>query len=236
MKRSLVLNCKMAGMLTAAVLLLTSCKKDNDITAVTEEDAADVVAASVMTTSGGVTAQAADAARIAGIYVNACGVSKDTSVLYTNLPGAVITYSFAASWHWALTCGVTPRFDFSYAGNNIYDAPRVSSNDKVAATLSLTGLEPNASQYLYNLQLTRNGTEVSKVRNKNSFSSLLTITGSNIAINKQTLTIASGTAAVTISGATSGGKTFSFAGTLVFSGNRKGTLTLNSGTSYSIEW
>ncbi|GGH78668.1 hypothetical protein HNQ91_005288 [Filimonas zeae] len=217
-------------------LLLTSCRKENSSAEVTEEDVADVITQAVASSSGGVTAQTTDAARIAAKYSTACGAAKDTSIVYVNAANAAVTYSLTASWHWSLTCGASPYFDFTYNGNTVYDAPRMSSNDKVAATLRISGLGAASAAYTANMQITRNGSQTSKVRNKNVFTSLLTLTGTDVAVSKQTLLVDSGTLAVTFTGSGTGGRSFAFAGKLVFKGNRTGVLTLNSGASYTINW
>jgi hypothetical protein len=236
MKRVFNVSRSLAALALFAVLF-TACRKENNSAAeVTEEDAADAITQAVVASSGGVTAQTTDVARIAGKYVNACGVSKDTSILYVSAANAAISYSLTASWHWALTCAATPYFDFTYNGNAVYDAPRMSSNDKVAATLKVTGLGSASASYIANMQITRNGSQTSKVRNKNVFTSVLTLTGSDIAISKQTLLVESGTLAVTFTGSGTGGRSFSFAGKLLFQGNKTGVLTLNSGASYTITW
>jgi sterol desaturase/sphingolipid hydroxylase (fatty acid hydroxylase superfamily) len=236
MKKAQVLN-RSTAVIAAAMLLLTSCKKDSsDAGVVTEDDAADAVTQAVVASSGGVTAQTSEVARISTTYASACGVSKDSSVAYASTPGAAITYSFAASWHWMLTCGTASHFDFTYSGNLIYDAPRMSSNDKVTATVAVTGLSANSAAYILNVAVTRNGSQVSKIRNKNTFTSVLTLTGTDIAVNKQTLLVDSGTLAVTFTGSGTGGRSFSHSGTLSFKGNKTAVLTLKSGAVYSIAW
>jgi hypothetical protein len=55
-------------------------------------------------------------------------------------------------------------------------------------------------------------------------------------VDKTTLKIVSGSAAVKVTGSSSSGKSFSFAGTLTFLGSNKATLVLNSGASYAIQW
>lgn len=236
MKKVRVLH-RNTAVLAAFVLLLASCRKNSDSAAtVTEDDAVDVVTQAVVSSSGGVTIQTADVARISTKYINACGVSKDSSIAYASLPGAAVSYSFNASWHWQLTCATVPYFDFTYKGNLKYDAPRVSSDDNVTATLKITGLGAAATDYTANMLIVRNGSQASKVRNKNTFTSVLTLTGTNVTIDKQTLLVNGGTLAVTLTGAGSGGRSFSYAGTLVFKGNKTGVLTLNSGAAYTITW
>jgi hypothetical protein len=48
--------------------------------------------------------------------------------------------------------------------------------------------------------------------------------------------ILSGTATVSISGSTSGGKSFSYSGTLTFNGSQTATPVFGNGNSYSISW
>lgn len=235
MKKVSIVNRSLAA-LTMFAVLLSSCRKENSSADVTEEDVADVVTQAVASTSGGVTAQTADVARIATRYIAACGASRDTSIAYVSASNAAISYSLTASWHWALTCGTSSYFDFTYNGNSVYDAPRMSSNDKVTATLKVTGLAGTSAAYIANMQVVRNGSQTSKVRNKNVFTSLLTLTGTDVAINKQTLLVDSGSLAVTFTGSGTGGRSFAFSGTLVFKGNRTGVLTLAGGTSYTITW
>lgn len=236
MKKVRLINRSTAVIATAAVLLLSACKKDSSSSsAVTEDDAADAITESVVTSSGGLTTQTTDAARMTNTYSSACGASKDTSISYVSAANASVSYAFNASWHWALTCTPTSHFDFTYHGHLTYDAPRMSSDDSVYATMVVTGLT-GTSDYIVNLNLTRNGSQASKVRNKNTFTSVLTLTGTNVAVNKQTLLVDSGTLAVTFNGSGSGGRTFSFSGTLAFSGNKAAVLTMKSGAVYNITW
>jgi len=177
-----------------------------------------------------------DAAVMADTYSTMCGMSKDTAIVRSSVTGAVVTYNAAAQWHWTLTCAPAARFDYALASHLTYDAPRMSSSDSLSATLSVTGLEPAAPSYTLNMNLSRKGSQVSKILRKHSFTSTIIVTGTNIAVSKATNLVQSGTASVTISGATSGGRSFQYAGTLVFTGNKTATLTFASGGTYNIQW
>ncbi|SEM37388.1 hypothetical protein SAMN04488505_104200 [Chitinophaga rupis] len=228
-----------AGILLIGTTFLFSCAKNNDaapVDAVDEEEVAEAVTQAVSANSGGVAVTASDAAIMTTNYSAMCGMSKDTAIAHSSIAGAVVTYHADAQWHWMLTCAPAARFDFALTSHLSYDAPRMSSNDSLSATLAVTGLEPAAPNYTMNMSLTRKGSQASKILRKHSFTSTIIVTGTNIAVSKTTYLVQSGTASVTISGATSGGRSFQYAGTLVFTGNKTATLTFASGATYNIQW
>jgi hypothetical protein len=230
--------CFAAGMLMMGTIILSACSKNEDTTpaTVTEEEAAEVVTDAVSGNSGGIAVQATDATSMATMYsATSCGMSKDTAIARSNISGAMVTYNATAQWHWTLSC-VPARFDYSFAGAVIYDAPRMSSNDSLSSTLSITGLEATSTQYLLSMSSTRKGSQVSKILRKNTFTSTITFTATDLAVDKSTNIILSGTASVNISGASSSGRSFQYAGTVVFTGSKTATLTLGSGVTYNIQW
>ena len=220
-----------------AISIMASCKKQEDAgAAVTEEEAVAVVSQAVLPESGGIAVQVADAASMAGKYSSYCGVTRDTSIVRSSVAGALVSYQLSAAWSWTLTCAASSRFSYSFQGSCSYDAPRVSSDDRLSATLSITGIEPAVAKYTVNTNLTRKGTQVAKVRRQNSFSSELNFTGTNVEVDKTSRQIVAGTLAVTLSGSTSGGRSFNYSGTLVFKGNKTAALTLGNSTVYSLQW
>ena len=82
---------------------------------------------------------------------------------------------------------------------------------------------------------TRNGSQESKIGQQNSFTSTLTITASNLLVDKSTQEINGGTASFTLEGSGSGGTNITYTGSIVFNGNQSATLTLN-GNSYPLNW
>lgn len=224
-------------------LSITSCKKENSSStdAVSEEEAAEAVSQSVSTESSGMSQQSFAAVTVANaeLVFLPCGIEIDSTVTGASLPGAAITYAYNLSWKWVLGCsglGVPQKINFDITGNSSYDAPRMSSNDNSTASFELTGLTPATAEYDMTTSYQRIGTQQSKVFNKNSFTSTTIITSDNLKVDKITQLITSGTAAASISGASSSGKTFSYTGTITFLGNKKGTLTMASGNTYDISW
>jgi hypothetical protein len=112
----------------------------------------------------------------------------------------------------------------------------MSSDDSSSGGFVLTGLAPAAPAYVLNTTYTRDGSQVSKIARNYSFTSKLIIKSTNINVDKTSFKILSGTATVTVSGASSSGKSFNFNGTITFNGDNKATLVLNSGASYNIQW
>lgn len=228
--------CFVAG---AALLLFTSCKKDNDSNNdITEDDAAEVMVQAVAGDSGGLALQTETSARVAGRTPLACGQSQDTSFNGQSPAGAPISWSYSIQMSRSLVCdnGVPQQFTFNYTGQNSYDAPRMSSNDNNTVNLIITGLQPAATGWVVNQQYVRNGTQQSNIRNRRSFTSTLTITGSNIVVSKTTEKIVSGTATLQFAGQSSSGRTVQYGATLTFHGNNTATLVFNNGRTIQLQW
>ncbi|MDR3716039.1 MAG: hypothetical protein P4L51_24810 [Puia sp.] len=249
-----------ARVLSATLLLiaslfvaLSSCKKDSPgsttSSTVGVDDAADAVIQAVTPESAGMVSQTETAALVlnnsaittitsSSTVVSACGITADTVFAGSNASGAAITYSYSYGSSRILSCknDIPQQFEYGYTGKWSYDAPRISSNDSANAQLTITGLPADSSQYTFNGSYVRNGSETSKIGNKLSFASTITLNVTNLGIDKNTDEILSGTASVTINGSTSGGKSFSYSGTLTFLGNKQATLVLGSGNTYSITW
>ena len=234
------------GKLFAFTVLITAvsfsaCKKDSTTaatTTVTEADAADAVTEAVTPASAGMVTQSATAVVIVNDNSLACGTATDSTISGQNISGAAVTYNYLLAWNSLMTCtdNIPSSYTFNFTGKSNYDAPRISSADSTQASFSITGIEPGTTQYVFNASYIRNGSEVSKVREQRSFSSKITITSSNLTLDKTTGAILSGTATATISGAASGGANFSFSGTITFLGNQAATLVFASGTPYDISW
>ena len=239
------LNSKAAkGLLALTIITLasvTACKKDSNSSTpatVTEADALELTTDAIAPTTGGMTIQANSSV---SIYASAstklsCGISKDTTITGASVSGAVPSYSYSLSWNYQLKCDVSPQtFAFNFTGSSTYSGLLMSSNDSSTGTF-LVSTAPAAANYTVNASYERKGTQTSKVGKQKGFTSDLKITSSNVLISKITNEIVSGTGTVSITGTTTGGKSFSFGGTITFNGNKQATVVLNSGVSYPIQW
>jgi hypothetical protein len=217
-------------------LLFTSCKKDKeDNEQISDEEVAEAITQSVSGSSGGVVVQTESVATMSAYTHLACGQSKDTTVAGQSQPGATVTYHYSFNYARSLSCSPA-KWQFNYTGHVDYDAPRMSSDDNSTAQTTVTGLEPAATEWTINSSYVRNGTQQSKIRLKRSWTSVITITSTNIKVDKTTKKITSGTAAAEFVGTGSGGYTVTRSATITFLGNRKATVTLKNGATFNIEW
>jgi hypothetical protein len=224
-------------------LLTESCRKEEqEEVPVTTDDAADVITYALESSSGGYAAQTTEAATFMdteGLRVSSaslqCGIPFD-STLSVNYSGNV-TATYSLGWDLLLTCNVqsVPQslsFTSNYSGN--YDGPVMQSSNSGNLNWTITGLATgNSNPYVFNGSFTRNGSHTSKVRNRTTFTSDLTINLTNVTVDKTTQQIISGSGSVVLNCESSTGIAYSFSGTIVFAGSGNATLTLNN-TNYNI--
>lgn len=215
----------------------TSCTKtDNSPSAVTEDDAAEVVTEAVVPNSAGLAVQAQGAVTVSSntYYSTLCGTAKDTAVSGSGSVGSAISWNYNFNWHWSLDC-TAQEFDLTFRGLVNYTGPIITSADSSIATYAVTGLGA-PSQWMVNVNYTRYGNKQFTNGRQLAFASQLTFTSTNIVIDKSTQKIVSGTAAVQLIGTDNAGKSFSYSGTLTFNGNNTGTFTFSSGHTVNITW
>jgi hypothetical protein len=218
----------------------SSCSDDDKNTAgVAEEDAVDAIEASLAVESNGVAKMAADAstlAETASVYTAhpdlACGESH--SVSYNPVySGTNFSYDYSGTRMYSLFCGndgAPMSFDYDAQVQGTYETPRMQSNDSATTNISfttLTGADVTNVSGTY----VRNGSQQSKVRLRRSFTSVVSISLHNMAVNKTTRQITGGTATVSITG--TGSNSFYYNGSITFLGNNSATLTIN-GNTYTI--
>lgn len=219
---------------------LACSKENNNENAITEEEAAEVVVQAVAPESGGIAAQMESAAKVSNnvSYLSYCGLQKDSTIAGASVSGAAVSWAYNFNWNWLLSCneGSADKFELTFTGTSSYDGPRMSATHNSNAAITVTGLGYSSTAYTINETLVRLGTHTSKIRRQITFTSEATFNAVNVKVDKLTRKIVSGTASLTIEGTTSAGRTFSYEGTLTFNGNNKGTLVLNSGHSFLIQW
>jgi len=234
---------KMIAFLFLTALSLTSCNKDNDNSAnIQESEVVDAVDNSLSNDTNGM----AKSINTAVVYAEDENLYTTTpnlncGQLYTdsyaeNYSSTSYTYHYSVTSNYQLSCnanGVSQSFSYNANRAGDYDTPRMSSNDNAVAQWSISNLDATNTNTLFNGSYVRTGTQVSKVRNQNTFSSTLTYSLNNIAVNKTTHQIASGSAAVTFTGVSSTGNQYSYNGTITFNGNNTATLVIN-GNTYTI--
>ena len=227
-------------------IFMLGCKSDQtpiqQRVGVTEDDIADMIAASLGsgTSTNGLSAQIGEAATVAGggsLGKQSRGQTVTAPLFDTTIVrhDTVGDYSYNFTFHYSyefLNAGNQLNFMFSLHG--FYDTPLLSSQDTAASSLQFTGIVAADSQYTVNATYSRLGTQTSKVRDHNSFSSALTVTLTNMKVNKATKRIQSGAASITIEGRTPDDIFFSYSATLTILGYQLATLNVN-GKTYTID-
>ncbi len=232
-----------AGAFVAASIGLAalSCNKSGTIsttgsTNVTETDAAQFAANAISPSSGGMVTQLSSSASFSSEPSLLCGVEQNTTVTISSLNGAMPSYNYVLNWDYILNCNadVPSNITLNFTGKGTYSGVYMSASDTSNAQFVLT--PGSASAYTATVNYTRTGNATSKFGKQYTFHSVLNIQSSNIAIDKTTKEITSGTATITLVATASTGKTFNFNGTLTFLGNKKASMLLNSGAAYTIQW
>ena len=117
---------------------------------------------------------------------------------------------------------------FQYSMGGWYSTAFISSVDTAQAGLELSGIVATDTTYLLTGEYSRAGTQISKVRTHDTFTSSLILTMSDVRIVKTTKELLSGSLSITVTGRYSGDQFFSYNATLVITGSQSATLTINS--------
>ena len=233
------INFKFAlGVLSFA--LLASCNKDEVISdrTISEQEMAEIAINSVSKQTNGLVSQVEKSVEMTISSSTTCGQSDNATFAATNATGSVITYSTSYNWNWIYNCSgsVPSNFAYTFSGNSAYDTPRMSSNDVDNYQFVLSNLDASQPNFVVNETLTREGTQVSKIQNQYSFTSLVQTNSTNINVNKATGKIVSGEVSIQINATSTSGNSVQRSGNLVFNGNNSATLTFLNGNVYNFSW
>lgn len=225
------------------VMVQTGCNQDDPAEEMDQnftlsgDDAADVVGGALASASEGFSSQATESItayeELSAQSDNPCGTTIDTTITKAvDLTNISANYSF--SWSWMITCDklVPQAFMASSEFDGSYETLRLSSNDQGDFEVTITGLV-QGSEYLFNGSASRMGTQAIKVRNKSTFESTLALTFSDVAIDKSSKKVLSGTGTFLMDAKGSGGATQRIEGTFEFLGNEEVKIVIN-GEEYMI--
>lgn len=227
-----------------ALLLVfsTSCEKETTSgpeETLSEEEVVAVVEGALLMNTEGITAEALDAANTSDEYLEKnngpCEASFDTSVV-RSYSGARISSAYTSHWGWTVHCNdlmVPNSIDFGRTTVGIYETLRMSSNDQANSNWAVDNLIAG-DNYIINGSYTREGSQTSKVRSQNSFSSSLFVELSDLQVHKELKRIESGTATYALSGESTNGNSFHYEGQIIFLGDGSATVTIN-GNTYEID-
>jgi hypothetical protein len=226
----------------AIVLLLAvgACSKTNNDTAnasISTDEAATIMANSMSSNSGGFASASVDVTVNAQLTFNAnpgCGGTKTYSFSRQNPQGSSVTYSYAFNYTYTLNCvnNAPDNVSSTASSTGAFDGPNLSSTDTGTSTFTVGGLAQSATAYTLSGEYKRAGNFTQKTGDMNKGSSNVDIILSSLSIPKTGGTIASGSAAFTLSGSGNKGA-FSFNGTITFTGNNQASVVIN-GTAYVV--
>ena len=223
----------------------TACNKEANNSpaeeAITAEETLALVEAALMEGAEGITHEVEDAVEVAELVLEKtlnntyCGLSKDSTVT-RSLNRPRISGEYSTSWNWVLNCNeqeVPINLNFGRTASGTYESLRLTSDDEANSEWVLDNLVFGPENVL-NGTYKREGTQVSKVREQNSFSSTVELTVADLSVGKIKRRINSGSAILLISGQASNGESFSFSGTVEFLGDGAARVTIN-GEVYDID-
>jgi hypothetical protein len=213
------------SLLTAAV----ACQDDNEpANSISPEEAALIVASSLASNTSGVTSVSDKSADVAvdlvadnaGGRVEVCGVSQNLDLSGSSPDGAVVSYAYDFSYKFKLNCNSEDQpadvsVNLSYSGQ--FDAPKLAAEHTGLAELYVTGLEETETGFMLNGLYKRSGSFENKEKEQ-SGSSTVEITLTEVAVDKQTHKIISGSGTYALNGTVPAKGDFSYNGSIVFEG------------------
>jgi len=222
------------------LISLFSCKKDDDktevLTAVSNDEAAEIVANSMGTNSGGAGFVMGSTSSLGSGYNKAeKSALADTSFIVSYTYGDA-SFDFEVSYTWEILMNPSmkrPELDITFSTVGKAISPKISSDGTSTGKYVFYGLLETDPNYVMNGTFKRTGTTTLKISQEKSITSELNITFTELKYNKTGFVLESGTATVNLIGLTSDGKTFDINGSIVYTNSSTATLTIGD-KSYTI--
>jgi len=224
-------------------LLITSCSDDDDNLvpqqAISEEEAVEIVEASLAKKSAGVEETTYEYAKTYEQEVSQnvwCNQAVSDSYNYSH-NGTVIQATYNYNWSFTISCNglnIPQSATFTSAGSGMYTTPRIESDDSSTFSATVTGLQLSSRTITYNATYERIGTQqLTTNQNTRSITTDFNASIVDLIVEKSDYEVDSGTGTFTLSGTTNQGS-FSYDGNLVFNGDNTATVTIN-GNQYTID-
>ncbi len=228
-------NCVLTALIAVALLMGACKKEDNTPETVNDEEIVAIVEGALIEDTEGLAQETAEAVYIADQYttktLGPCGQTYDSTIV-RSYNSATISAAYNANLSWTVNCNnflIPQSVDFTSTAQGQWETARMLSNDNANSAWNVGNLTAG-NAYLLNGSYTRNGSQTSKIRNQNTFTSTLVITAADLSVDKTTRHIIGGTASFTLTGNGTGGSNFSHQGSLEFLGNGEAVITINGHT------
>ncbi|NJM26509.1 MAG: hypothetical protein HC859_14560 [Bacteroidia bacterium] len=232
----------LSTILTGAVV---ACDDDSEKPqAITTEEAAEIMATSVASNSSGVASVFDQSAEVtsdavgssSGGRIQECGFSQNLSLSGASPIGSVVQFSYDFSYKFLLACNgddvpTSMKVNLSYSG--MFDGPQLTTEHTGTSELTVEGLEAEADNFSMNGYYKRSGSFEWKDDEPKSGSGSVDVTVDDVAVEKATHKLASGTVTVNIEGTVAGKGSYSYTGTVTFDGTATATLNVK-GTKFAV--
>ncbi len=165
-----------------------------------------------------------------------CDVTFD-STLTININQAAVTANFSTTLGWTVNCNnlqVPQSLTFQRTSSGSYETNRSMGSNQVGSSWTISNLV-GGNNWSFAGTYNSSGTFTSKVRNQNQWNNSFELTISEIQVSKDTYSIVSGEGTFSLLLSNSEGDSQSFEGSIVFLGNKMGTLTIN-GANIDLDW
>lgn len=225
-------------------LFIVSCSDNDDNTmtqtqAITEEEALEIVEASLAEESAGIEETTYEYAKTyeeeTSLEVQ-CDQEVSDSYTFT-YNGAIVQAAYDFNWSYIISCNelsVPQSASFNSSGSGTYTTARIESDDSSRFTATVTGLQPTSSAIIFNATFQRDGTQQLKTNQiSKSVTSEFNSTLVDLVVSKSDYEVDSGMGTFTLTGSSNEGN-FSFEGSLVFNGDNTATVIIN-GNEYTID-
>lgn len=221
--------------LVVVALLAVACSDKEDQPegqALEEEEAVELVQASLEEASGGLTLEIEQATELALAYAEVCSYDTTQTMSRENaLPN--VQYGYQLTYEARMNCSqlnMPQSFEFSFSSVGNLNSQRFASQYSAAAELLLTGLALSEDALSMSGTYTRISDIDADFRSQRGYDGQTDIGLQSLIIDKTTQAITSGLATFSFQGTAQDGATFSYTGSIEFLGNQQATLTVNGNT------
>ncbi len=229
--------------LLAIIFFLASCTKNEFVEpqGITETEAIEIVENAFSEDLHGITAQVKDMSSVISITTSPyqvlknCGATMDTSIILNKSTlRSSVTYQAVVDWRMDCHWGIPQTVELESLGTGVYETPNWLSNGRTVYKATVVGLEPNTTMYTYNGSFQRTS-QLNKLDSKIGMNATIKATTNDLLVNKRDNSISQGTTTVSLEGVTDNGKRFSYNGIVTYLGNGSATVSLASGSNYTIQ-
>ena len=223
---------------------VVSCSNDSsndtigETQAITEEEAVEIVEASLAEESAGLSETIFKYAKTYEEETSRniqCNETVTDNYNFTH-NGTLVQANYNYNWEFTVGCNqfnIPQIATFTATGEGTYTTQRIQSDDTTSFTATLTGLQPTSPDIVYAGSFLRSGSQqiTTNQRNQN-ISSVFRSNFTDLTVSKSDFTIDSGSGNFSLFG-TNNGEDFDYEGTLIFNGDNTATLIIN-GNEYTI--